>query len=117
MQNIWDTIIEKWKQDWWIDDSDIAMVIQPSFCKIFEYYDVLRYSSKCSSSDMITITENWSAITNNQRVDNSDKSWWLPWRLKIVIIVLVWWLLIMWWMIIFFSIKAKMSNKYDEDEW
>ena len=117
LQNIWDTIIEKWKQDWWIDDSDIAMVIQPSFCKIFEYYDVLRYSNRCSSSDMITITENWSAITNNQRVDNRDKSWWLPWRLKIVIIVLVWWLLIMWWMIIFFSIKAKLSNKYDEDEW
>ena len=115
LQNIWDTVIQEWKKSWWLDDKDIAMSIQPRFCDIFEYYDISRFSDKCSSD---TITQTRSDATKTANRDSSTKSWWLPWRLKIVLIILVWWLLVMWWVIVFFSIKAKLNSWSDDaDEW
>ena len=115
--NIWNTIIQEWKKNKWIDDNDIKLVIDPAFCSIFEYYDISRFSSDNCSSD--TITKRWNEIKDNTELWSvSNNSWWLPWRLKIILIILIWWLLVMWWVIVFFSIKARLNSWGDtEDEW
>lgn len=106
-----DTIISDGKKNKWMyNESDFT----PYFCSIFDYYNISTYNKKC-----------WAGIQNI--TDNYDKSkwdtksWWswFPMWLKIILIILVWWLLTMWWIIIFFSIKAKLNSKSenDEDEW
>jgi hypothetical protein len=116
LQDIWDKIEKEWKKNWWIDDEDIANVIHPAFCNIFEYYDISRFSNKCSSD---AITQTWAkSVDESWLSSNSSKSGWLPWRLKVILIVLVWWLLVMWWVIVFFSVKARLNSwGDDEDEW
>lgn len=114
LQNIWNTILKKWKQIWWIDDND-AVVVQWYFCGIFEYYGVSSYNSACSTDvNQPTIGTNYSE-SKSWRSIITEKNW-MPWRLKIILIILVWGLLVMWWVIVFFSIKARLNSSSDEDE-
>ena len=98
-------------KDWWLDETDISSIIRPSFCSIFEYYNLTSYTNNCVFSD------NWDIkqIPTTDKNDNKQKSKFPTW-LKIVLIILLWWLLAMWWVIVFFSIKAKLSSNED-DEW
>ena len=113
LQNIQDIITKEWQSTWWLDEKDIALVIQPSFCNIFEYYDILRFSSTCG---MDTITETWTSASNDVSQPTTDKKNGLPKILKIILICLVIGLLTMWWIIVFFSIKARINSKTEEDE-
>jgi hypothetical protein len=99
---------------WWLDDKDIALVIQPSFCNIFSYYDITRYSSSCGTDD--SVTSNWEKASNDSPTQSNTEKTWLPTWLKIILICLLAGLLIVWWVIVFFSIKAKLNSNSEEDE-
>ena len=114
LKNIRNVIIEEWQSMWWLDDKDIALVIQPSFCNIFSYYDITRYSSSCGTDD--TITSNWIDGEQWNSTSSSNEKKWLPKPLKIIIVCLISGLLIVWWVIVFFSVKAKLNSNSEEDE-
>lgn len=98
--------MKKMTRRWWI-----SLVIQPSFCNIFNYYDIIRYSSTCSAGD--ELVANMDKIKDNIASDNTNS--WFPWWLKVTLTILVAWLLIMWGVIVFFSIKARINSE-SEDE-
>ena len=113
---IWDAIISDGKKNRWIDsESDFTLY----FCNIYEHFDILSYTNKCSlngSASMSEISSNY----NKWKVEKnsvSESKWWLPTWLKIILIVLLWGLLTMWWIIVFFSIKARLNRESEEDEW
>ena len=115
LEAIRDTIIDEGKNDKrrYYNENDF----NPYFCNIFDYFDITAHTKKCWS-DLQMLTENydkWKVETTSK----SEKSWWFPLWLKIILIILVWWLLVMWWIIVFFSIKARLSSASDsdEDEW
>lgn len=115
LQNIQNTIITKWQSMWWLDDKDIAFVIQPSFCNILWYYDILRYSSSCSTD---TVTEARASVVNDDTAsDSTDQKSWLPKRLRILLVCIGAGLLIIWWVIVFFSIKARINRSEEDEEW
>lgn len=113
LQNIQNVVIEKWQSMWWLDDKDIALVIQPSFCNIFGYYDITRYSSDCGTD---SVTENWAHASDETTTKTSNQKDWLPKRLKIILICLMAGLLVVWWVIVFFSIKAKLNSTSEEED-
>ena len=98
-------------KDWWLDEADISSIIRPSFCSIFEYYNLTSYTNNCVFGDNGEI----KPIPDTDKNNNQHKSKF-PTRLKIVLIILLWWLLAMWGVIVFFSIKAKL-NSSEDDEW
>jgi hypothetical protein len=113
---IWDAIISDGKKNRWIySESDFTLY----FCNIYEHFDILSYTNKCSlngSASMSEISSNY----NKWKVEKnsvSESKWWLPTWLKIILIVLLWGLLTMWWIIVFFSIKARLNRESEEDEW
>jgi hypothetical protein len=114
LNTIWDKILKDNKKNNRWDENYYT----PYFCNIFKYYDIEMWSSKC-----------WINIESKKVKDNyeesqtisgsSEKKWWFPVRLKILLIILVWGMLFMVWIIVFFSIKARLnsSSENDEDEW
>ena len=113
---IWDKIAIDGKKDKLVDSWDMVNVVNPQFCNIFTYYDILPYTNKCTSENL-AVTQNFQEGINNQSSDRDNyNEWGLPAWLKIIIIILVWWLLLMWWVIVFFSIKARLNSSAEEDE-
>lgn len=116
LQMIWDKIAIDSKKGASVDSWDMENVVNPQFCNIFTYYDILPYTNKCTSENTAVI-QNFQEGANNQVLERSNSNeWGLPTWLKIIIIILVWWLLLMWWVIVFFSVKARLNSRAEEDE-
>lgn len=109
INEIWETILKANKKNKEYDDG----ILTYYFCNLLNYYDVASSSAKCGGSWESTILDNYQ----DGATSPWEKNWWLPWRLKIILVILVSWVLIMIWTIVFFSIKARLNSGSEEDEW
>ena len=113
LKNIFTMIQKRGWETSSLDRDDILAVVQPSFCAIFDYYEIATYSQSCISWQESEILKNYESVDSTSQVSNKK---WFPVRLKIILFVLWGWVLIMWWIILFFALKARKNNIEDEDE-